>query len=143
MQGIGGIPEAGLCSEPDRTITNENVSYAFVQPLDEMARPHIGQLQNIFVLLYGRLLMLQNNALKSICLVFIVFWDISIYRRHEGSRIKGTKNLSVFFAVRPDARGTRHPDRWASYDAVSRAVSAMTLTLEPNTVILSKLTSFS
>ena len=50
MQRIGGIPEAGLCSGPDRTITNENVSYAFVQPLDEMARPYIGQLQNIFVL---------------------------------------------------------------------------------------------
>ena len=38
VQRIGGIPEAGLCSGPDRTITNENVSYAFVQPLDEMAR---------------------------------------------------------------------------------------------------------
>ena len=88
--------------------------------------------------------MLQNNALKSICLVFFVFWDISIYRRHEeGSRIKGKKNLSVFFAVRPDARGTRRHDRWASYGAVSRAVSATTLTLEPNTVTLSKLTAFS
>ena len=75
--------------------------------------------------------MLQNNALKSICLVFFVFWDI------------GTKNLSVFFAVRPDARCTRRHDRWASYGAVSRAVSATTLTLEPNTVTLSKLTSFS
>ena len=51
MQRVGGIPEAGLCSGPDRTITNENVSYAFVQPLGEMARPHIGQLQNIYVLL--------------------------------------------------------------------------------------------
>ena len=121
-----------------------------------------GQLQNIFVLfictfvdakkqnckiylscLYARLLMLQNNALKTISLVFIVFWDISIYRRHEGSRIKGTKNLSVFLAVRPDARGTRRHDRWASYGPVSRAVSAMTLTLKPNTVTLSKLTPFS
>ena len=54
--------------------------------------------------------MLQNNALKTISLVFIVFWDISIFRRHEGSRIKGTKNLSVLFAVRPDARGTRRHD---------------------------------